>query len=269
MGKASSSKKIKRVQQAGVSRAPGQRRNLGYPALIVAIFVVGSVLVFFARTDRQASAGDAPVANRDHWHAAFGIDICGEFQENVGDVGPDTLGIHTHQDGLIHIHPFGAGGAGENATFGKFAEQVGIQLGDGEFTLADGTTYTNGDDCETDDGTEPGQVALYQWPPQATEATEPEVITENIADVRFEDDGEAYVLAFVPDGAEVTLPPSLPELASPNDLVDPSQEGSTDFVDPALTTSTIAEGADPDGSEPADTAPPTTAPATDGTDSGN
>jgi hypothetical protein len=41
MGKASSAKKIKRVQQAGVSRAPGQRRNMAYPALILAILVVG------------------------------------------------------------------------------------------------------------------------------------------------------------------------------------------------------------------------------------
>lgn len=263
MGKASSSKKIKRVQQAGVSRTPGQRRNLGYPALIVAIFVVGSVLVFFARTDRQASAGEEPVANRDHWHAAFGIDICGQFQENVSDVGPDTLGIHTHQDGLIHIHPFGAGGAGANATFGKFAEQVGIELGDGEFTLADGTTYRDGDDCETDDGTEPGRVALYKWPPQATEVTEPEVITSDLAGVRFDDDGEAYVLAFVPEDAEVTLPPSLPELENPNDVVDPSQEGSTDYVDPALTTTTIGEGATA-GDDPAD--PTTTAPGTETTD---
>ena len=46
MGKASSSKKIRRVQQAGVSRAPGQRRNLAYPALIVGIIVVGTLLVF-------------------------------------------------------------------------------------------------------------------------------------------------------------------------------------------------------------------------------
>ena len=43
MGKASSSKKIRRVQQAGVSRAPGQRRNLAYPALIVGIIVVGTL----------------------------------------------------------------------------------------------------------------------------------------------------------------------------------------------------------------------------------
>ena len=54
MGKASSSKKIRRVQQAGVSRAPGQRRNLAYPALIVGIIVVGTLRV---ATAIQIAAG--------------------------------------------------------------------------------------------------------------------------------------------------------------------------------------------------------------------
>lgn len=251
MGKASSAKKIKRVQQAGVSRAPGQRRNLGYPALIIGILVVGSVLVFFARNEREASASEAPVANQDHWHAAFGIDICGQIQSNPGDAGPDTKGIHTHQDGLIHIHPFVGAAAGQNATFQVFAEQTGIEVTDDSFTLPDGTTYTNGDDCEGEDGeTEPGRVALYVWPPQATEATEPEIITSDIATTRFTDDGQAFMLAFVPEGADVPLPPSVEALANPIDLETPPEEGSTEF-----TTTTA----------PAGDASTTTAPAGDAT----
>ena len=108
--------------------------------------------VRFARGEKAASASDAPIANQDHWHAAFGIDICGEYQENPGDAGPDTRGIHTHQDGLIHIHPFVGAAAGERATFSVFAEQTGIEVTDDSFTLPDGTTYTNGDDCEGEDG---------------------------------------------------------------------------------------------------------------------
>jgi hypothetical protein len=244
MGKASSAKKIKRVQQAGVSRAPGQRRNLGYPALIIGILVVGSVLVFFARGERSAAADEAPVANQDHWHAAFAIDICGELQENPGDAGPDTKGIHTHQDGLIHIHPFVGAAAGKNATFSVFAEQTGIELTDDSVTLPDGTTYTNGDECEDEDGKkEEGRVALYVWPPQATDATEPEVVTSDIAGTRFTDDGQTFVLAFVPKGAEVPLPPSVEALANPIDLETPPEEGSTEFTTttaPAAETTTTA-----------------------------
>jgi hypothetical protein len=255
MGKASSAKKIRRVQQAGVSRSPGQRRNLAFPALIVGIIVAGTVLTLLARESRQADASVAPVANRDHWHAAFGIDICGETQPAPGDVGPDRLGIHTHADGLIHIHPFGDGGAGENATFGKFADQVGIQLGDGSFTLADGTTYTTGDACPGEGG-ETGRVALYVWPPQANENTEPRIVTRNLAEVRFTEDDQIFVLAFVPEDAEVSIPASVEALANPSD--EEPQPGSVNGTVPSTSaggdTTTTAPG---DGGS-------TTAPASDG-----
>lgn len=271
MGKASSAKKIKKVQQAGVSRAPGQRRNMGYPALITGIVVVGLVLTFFAREQYAASASEAPVANRDHWHAAFGIDACGAWEEPLGDAGPDAQGIHTHADGLIHIHPFVGAAAGDGATFSVFAEQVGIELGDGEFTLPDGRRYANGDDCEVEEGkVEEGRVALYVWPPQATDATDPEIHTKDLGSVRFERDGQIFVLAFVPEDADVSLPPSVPELAAPSDLEAPSEQGSTEFTLPptgdAPTGDAPAEGETTDTTAPADastTVPPeTTAPST-------
>lgn len=229
MGKASSSKKIKRVQQAGVSRAAGQRRNMGFPALIAAILVVGSVLVFFARDERAATAGEAPAVNRDRWHAAYGVDICGEFLDPLTDQGVDANGIRTRGDGLIYIYPFVDDAAGPNAVFGLFAEQVGLEITDESLTLPDGRVFTNGDECETDDGPEPGRVALYVWPPAATEVTEPTILTEGIVEHRFRADREAYVLAFVPEDAEVILPPTLPNLANPvsSDVI--PEQGSTDL----------------------------------------
>jgi hypothetical protein len=249
MGKASSAKKIKKVQQAGVSRAPGQRRNLGYPALIVGILLIGSILTFFARSEREASASESPVANRDHWHAAFGIDICGEWEPAPNDDGPDTKGIHTHADGLIHIHPFGSGASGERAQFQVFADQIGLEFGDGSLTLPDGRQFSDGDDCEGEDGEKAeGQWAMYVWPPQATDATEPDVITDNFGDVRFRRDGQIFVLAFVPEGDEVKLPPSVPALAAPSDLETTPVPGSEEFTVPPAP----ADGTD---DAPADDAP--------------
>ena len=228
MGKASSAKKIKRVQQAGVSRSPGQRRNLGYPILIVGIIVLGSVLVFFARDDQSSAAGEAPVLDQDNWYAAFGIDICGDFQQNPSNQGINEFGIDANDDGLIHIQPFSPDAAGENATFSVYADQIGLELGDGEFTLADGTTKSNGDECADEDGTsEPGRVALYVWPPQATDATEPEIVTEDLGAVRFTEDGQSFVLAFTPEDAEPTLPPSLPALQNPSRNDAPIEGGDT------------------------------------------
>ena len=68
---------------------------------------------------------DGPTLD-DHWHAAFAIYACGDFlaAENPND----PLGIHTHGDGLIHIHPFEEEAAGENATLGVFLDAAGVDV---------------------------------------------------------------------------------------------------------------------------------------------
>lgn len=239
MGKASSSKKIRRVQQAGVSRAPGQRRNLAYPALIVAIVVVGVVLVVIARDSRQAAGAEAPTT-RDHWHAAYATNICGVAKGNPTDAGPDRLGIHTHGDGLIHIHPFTASATGANANFSKFAESIGLTVTPDSMKLADGTTKTNGEKCDGKNA----EVALYVWPPQASDKTEPKRLTgEAINKARFTDDGQAFVLSFNPSDWKPKLPASMKELANPSD-VEPGQSGglnsATTTIAPATAPTTAA-----------------------------
>lgn len=242
MGKASSSKKIRRVQQAGVSRAPGQRRNLAYPALIVAIIVVGMVLVALARDSRQATASEAPTT-RDHWHEAFAINVCGEFLDPPADDGPDRLGIHTHGDGLIHVHPYGAGATGANATIGVFFKQIGAVVENGSMSLKDGTTKKDGQKC---DGKK-AEVALFVWPPQANDKTKPTKLTgADIAASRFSENGSASVLSFNPEGFTPPLPPSMSELANPSD-VEPGQ--STDS--PNAATSTTVAGASTTTAAPA------------------
>lgn len=254
MGKASSSKKIRRVQQAGVSRAPGQRRNLAYPALIAAIVVVGVVLVVLARDSRQATATEAPTT-RDHWHAAYATNICGVAQGNPADVGPDRLGIHTHQDGLIHIHPFTASATGTNATFAKFAQSIGLTVSPDSMKLADGTTKTNGQKC---DGKK-AEVALYVWPPQANDKTEPKRVTgDAINDVRFAEDGQAYVLSFNPPDWKPKLPASMSELANPSD-VEPGQSSG------GLNSASTSTPAAPTSAAPSTIAPTTAPPTTTST----
>jgi hypothetical protein len=243
MGKASSAKKIKRVQQAGVNRAPGQRRNLAYPALIVGIIVIGSLFVFLARDQRAATASEAPTVD-DEWFDPFGIDICGEFQGNPTQQGEDTTGIGTNGNGLIRIAPTSEESAGANATFDKFLSAVGITVGEGTFTLPDGTTKTTGEKCAEQDA----RVALYVWPPQANENTEPRIITQaqQINTARFTEDGQVFVLALAPRDSEPRLPPSIAALENPDE---PGESGDGE---PSSTT------APEEGGEPSSTA--TTAP---------
>ncbi len=234
MGKASSSKKIKRVQQAGVSRSPGQRRNLGFPALVIGIIVLGLVMVFFARSEKVVKVGEVPVVDQDKWYSAYGLDICGVFQANPVPVGPDNTGITANSDGLIQIAPFVDSAAGANAKFGIYADQIGLALSEGKFTLADGTTKKNGDSCTGEDGKETkGEVVMYVWPPQATDATKPVTITKDFDSERFSEDGQAFVVAFAAKGSEPKLPPSLAALENPS---------STPATPASVTPTTVAGG---------------------------
>ncbi len=295
MGKASSAKKVARAARTG-GKVTGQRRNVGFPAAIVAIVILGVGLIAFAR---ESQPGGGSPALGEHWHAAYGIYVCDRWVQNVPDRGPDTLGIHTHEDGLIHIHPFLAGAAGRSATLGKFFDQTGLKVTDSSITLPPGDvfgerTYKNG---ETKCGDKDGRVIMAYWEDAQTAGGEPDdVRTSNIGGEHFEKDLGAFTIAFLPEGVdEIPAPPSAPgivqgaavdgpvdteanEDATQEDLQDQFQEGgdtSLPAEDPATETTAPAE----EGGEttvPADegsetTAPPeseTTAPATETTAGG-
>ena len=88
-------------------------------------------------------------------------DVPGEFLAPFTDAQADTLGIHTHGDGLIHIHPFTDSAAGRNATFGMFLDQVGVSMTNETLTLPDGKTFTEGTTkCQ---GGKDGQLQVAKW----------------------------------------------------------------------------------------------------------
>ena len=236
MGKASSAKKIRRVQQAGATRAPGQRRQLGFPAMIIAILVVGLVLTYVAVGHRRDVEKVEPAIGTV-WHEAFGLYICGEFRGTLSPVDPEAP-IVLYPDGLIRVAPDSEETAGPNATFALFLEAMGIVMTDTSITLPDGTTYSNGDDC----GGQPGRVALYDWPPQAVDNTEPRIISSAITGTRFNADGRSYVLAFSPREAEVSLPPSVSALKEPSDEKPKKAEESSTTTAVGETTTTAVPG---------------------------
>ena len=102
VGKASSSKKVQRAAKAAASsRGTSEKRELGFPLTIAAVVILGVALVLIARESREVVA---PTTD-DHWHSAYTVYDCGmPVAEFTSTTDPD--GIHTHQDGLIHIHPF-------------------------------------------------------------------------------------------------------------------------------------------------------------------
>ena len=253
MGKASSAKKVARAARAGGSRRPGQRRAIGFPLIIAAIVILGSLLVVFARESRDATAeprSQADGEDAQHWHAAYGLSFCGEFQRTsdsgtaLVDVGQDTLGIHTHGDGVIHIHPFIDSAGGRNARMQIFFDQVDLQMSDSTLTFPDGETWAEGEDTCTVDGQEqPGQLVVARWQDaqDAADGEKPtEVLTEDFGTIRFRNDREYYTIAFVPEGELEEIPVRPDVIFDLNNLSDVGP--SEDLEAPADSTSTTAPG---------------------------
>jgi hypothetical protein len=250
MGRASSSKKVARAARA--AGRPGTGRNWLWPAAVVVLVALGITLVVISRGTDEASA-EAPTFG-DHWHAAFGVYACDEFTEQVIDQNGDANGIHTHPDGLVHIHPTTASATGDNATLGVFADEVGITLDDDGFSLTDGPSFQEGeDDC----GREPGIVQLAVWDDPSDET--PEIVTEEVADFKLAEN-QVITLAFAPEGADIPKPPSTANLSAPEDLQPP---GAVPGTDP--TTGSTAPG-DTSTTAPAGEGS-TTAPPSDSTTS--
>jgi hypothetical protein len=236
MGKASSSKKVARAARAGGRSSTGPKRQLGYPLAIAAVVIVGILVVLVARNDQQEAAAVAPTVN-DHWHAAYGIYVCDTFLPSLTDVEADTTGLHTHNDGVAHLHPFNGAAAGDNATLAKWGEITGLSFSSTGFTVND-TTYEDGYDC----GGQPATVSLYVWPADDLEASPRIIPASEMGDFHFDEDRLAITLAVVPEGTEVPPPPSVPEL---DQLTDVPGATSTTTAVPATSSTTAAPATDP------------------------
>lgn len=255
MGKASSSKKVARAAKAGGGRARAAgERNFVFPAALSLVVILGIVLVVYARDNRSAEALVAPIANEDHWHSSYGVYICDEFQPDLPEfVAPQNGGNHTHGDGLIHIHPFATSRSGENATLVNWWEDAGEALGGGGVLDEDrlevpfGDTFEEGEDtCEGVDGDPIVQVAVWETAQGAIDGDDPDLVTEGFDDIRFMTDGQAYTIAWAPEGAEIPAPPSTPDL---------SNVGSDLGVPDDVVPDEADFDGDPETSEPTDDAP--------------
>lgn len=211
--------------------------------------VVGLVLVWFARDARINVDGDRPRANQDKWYEAYGLYICDTYEANP-PAATEPNDISTRGNGLIDVFPFSEETAGDNATLGKFFTSIGLEVTDDSVTTADGTVHKAGDECGAGKNkTDKTVIKLFIWPPQASNKTEPEVVTEDFGSVRIEQDRGAYALALVPESTDtIDLPSSVANLADP--------ETSVPNTAPAPTT-TVAGDAPTETTAPSETTVPT------------
>lgn len=267
MGKASSSKKVARAASTGGGRTSRGSRPWSWYMAMTAVVLIGSVILVTSRNERQAASN--PLKSEkprpadksrnfagDHWHAAYGIYICDQFIPNIQS-DKDPSGIHTHNDGIVHIHPFTRAVSGRKATFGVFADTVGLKVSKTSIQAPGGKKYSDGDKC----GEKKGELQVWLNGKEREDA-DPRKLR-----VR---DRDLLVLAFAPSGAEYPRePPSKSELDNLSDVVE-NPAATTVPGTPADGTATTVPGATTDSTAPATTAPAataTTAPTTTATTS--
>jgi len=256
MGKKSSNKKVQRAARAGGGRKVARRAqsSMLWPAVVTVVVLVGVLLIIVSRGENQAGATERPRLFQefpeDHWHEAFGINICGTYQPDL----PEAVnsGIHTHGDGLIHVEATNSAETGSHATLGKFIGDYGsgFRVTDSEIRLPGGKTYKNGDKC----GDKPGRVAVYRW--DSVDDKTATIVTSGIDKIRIGDQ-RVVAFSFNPVGTELDRPASVKGLDNPNAAEGGGSTATT--LEPAPTATTAPAPATSEGST-ASTAPPTTTP---------
>ncbi len=218
------SSRYSRAQARAKYRKPKARRSgsMVWGAVLTVVVVLGVGGIVLARAGRQAGADVAPKANTgqddtefDHWHAFLGADVCGAWMPNAPEfekqAGSEVqAGLHSHGDGLMHIHPWSNAESGNNATVGRYIEYGGWKLSDDSMTLWDGKELKNGDKCES--GEFQGQEAFVVW------SVNGKMKTGDPADYK-PDDRDIVAIGFLPKGVELPEPPDAQSaLANISDL---------------------------------------------------
>ena len=252
MGKASSAKKVARAARTGGGRTRRGSTSWAWPAVMAIVVVLGTAGIVYSRDQRQpdtsrplaASAGRAG----DHWHAAIGYYICGEFAPNLPE-GSDPLGIHGHGDNVVHIHPFGSSAAGKRARLEIYFDTIDVEVSDDFIELPGQDRKSNGDSCESGEGT----VQTKVWDSRDP-ADEGRIVPGDPRDIRPQD-GQLITIAFVPEGTDIPRPPSADTLDNLSDVPQPTQTTPTTAAGEDGTATSTSTSTAPDPANTSSTTP--------------
>ena len=199
-----------------------------FPLIVALVVILGLGSVVYARQSIPEADTTGPTIN-DHWHAVYGIYICDQWYTLGGDLeNTDSqgrlvstpylqTGVHSHDDGIIHWHPFTSKAVGRRANLGLFLDVYGVELDEQRLVFPDGQPgegvqgeeFVVGEDtCNGEDA----ELSVVVWP-NAEDTGDGVRYIANFGDIRLENDGMVFAIAFVPRGADVPMPPWAPELA--------------------------------------------------------
>lgn len=158
----------------------------------------------------------------DHWHPYLGVNLCGRWlpavpvfetrdgSVDLGSSGPNIraakrAGIHSHDDFIIHDHPFARDETGAKNTLGRFLNYAQSKVTASSITLWPAwaeASYRNGDQCP--DSSEPGTLRWKvgrvgePWPAESRRGDPATIRLRN---------GEIIAIYFLPATAALDEPP--------------------------------------------------------------
>jgi hypothetical protein len=273
----SSTKKAAKLARSGSGTKVRFQGGTLFPMVVAIVVVLGLALVVYARQSRPSVDASAPTAS-DHWHHAYGFNLCGEWFQLEGDAeqqGTENYnayartGIHSHDDGLIHWHPFTSAAVGSNARLGVFLDTYGVELTNSKIEFPESqeaalrTTFPDREEvrvwengettCNIDGSEEEGSLKVVVWD-NFTDTDDGTTYIADFDNIALDQDQMVVVMAFVPDGTDIVMPPWAPDLPSlgaidsgqlaPDSSLAPnSQQGDTpvDTTDSEPTDTTDAE----------------------------
>ncbi len=159
----------------------------------------------------------------DHWHSVYGVYSCDLLGDGEAKYLPafqstqDDSGLHSHGDGLVHIHPFFEEFAADGAVMAVWFDEMHVDISvdrivvENEFDpLAE---HVAGEPCF--DGTGPSEIVVLVWDRDslalAETPVEPDVIRNDFGGIRFENDRQVFVIAHAAIGTDyiaLPLPPA-------------------------------------------------------------
>jgi hypothetical protein len=159
----------------------------------VSLVVVAGVALLAA----ACASGPSPRVG-DDWYASYAVNICGREVEPFPEFDG---GVHTHGDGLIHVHPTVPSEEGEGASLVEFFANAGGVLSEQELQLPGGFPWRDGSVCASG---RPGRLVV--------------VVNEgplrDDLETYVPQDGDRILVAVVPAGSPVPAVPPPPSSAT-------------------------------------------------------
>ena len=279
----SSTKKAAKLAQKGPGQKIRFQGGVIFPLAVAATLILGLALIVYARQSLPAADSSPPTID-DHWHAAYGFYLCDSWYQLEGDLEERNTqgqfintnflrtGIHSHNDGVIHWHPYTARAVGRNATLAVFLDTYDVELTNDSLTFASAAALSANDDfpplnfdpmqeyleSETTCDGEDAELSVKAWG-AFTDTDDGTRFIANMDEVHVDNDGMVFGIYFTAKDADQPMPPwaqNLPQLGAvdtlqvrPEDLLQSATTPPVDDTTPVDTTpaddsSTVPEPTD-------------------------